>query len=55
MFADPCNSSLYCIPLGLLYAKGRSAAQVCAMVKSLMVLFGFSSKDLFHYVNDNTN
>ena len=55
MFADPHDSSLYRIPLGLLYAKGHSAAQVCAMTKSLMVSFGFSSKDLFHSVNDNTN
>ena len=55
MFADPRDGSLYCIPLGLLYAKGHSAAQVCAMTKSLMVSFGFSSKDLFHLVNDNTN
>ena len=55
MFADPRDGSLYRIPLGLLYAKGHSAAQVCAMTKSLMVSFGFSSKDLFHSVNDNTN
>ena len=55
MFTDPHDSSLYCIPLGLLYVKGHSAAQVCAMTKSLMVSFGFSSKDLFHLVNDNTN
>ena len=55
MFADPRDGSLYCIPLGLLYAKGHSAAQVCAMTKSLMVSFGFSSKALFHSVNDNTN
>ena len=53
--ADPCDGSLYCIPLGLLYVKGHSAAQVCAMMKLLMVLFGFSSKDLLHSVNDNTN
>ena len=55
MFADPRNGSLYRIPLGLLHAKGHSAAQVCAMTRSLMVSFGFSSKDLFHLVNDNTN
>ena len=55
MFADPQDGFLYHIPLGLLYAKGHSAAQVCAMTKSLMVSFGFSSKDLFHSVNDNTN
>ena len=55
MFTDPRDGSLYCIPLGLSYAKGHSAAQVCAMTKSLMVSFGFSSKDLFHLVNDNTN
>ena len=55
MFADPRDSSLYSIPLGLFYVKGHSAAQVCAMTKSLMVSFGFSSKDLFHSVNDNTN
>ena len=55
MFPDPCDGSLYHIPLGLLYAKGHSAAQVCAMTKSLMVLFGFSLKDLFHSVNDSTN
>ena len=55
MFADPHDGSLYRIPLGLLYAKGHSAAQVSAMMKSLMVSFGFSSKDLFHSVNDNTN
>ena len=55
MFADPRDGSLYHIPLGLLYVKGHCAAQVCAMTKSLMVLFGFSSKDLFYSVNDNTN
>ena len=55
MIADPRNSYLYLIPLGLLYAKGHSAAQVCEMTKSLMVSFGFSSKNLFHSVNDNTN
>ena len=55
MFADPHDGSLYRIPLGLLYVKGHSAAQVCAMTKSLMVLFSFSLKDLFHSVNDNTN
>ena len=55
MSTDPRDGSLYRIPLGLLYAKGHSAAQVCAMTKSLMVLFGFSSKHLFHSVNDNTN
>ena len=55
MFADPHDGSLYRIPLGLLYVKGHSAAQVSAMMKSLMVSFGFSSKDLFHSVNDNTN
>ena len=43
MFADPRYGSLYHIPLGLLYAKGHSAAQVCVMTKSLMVSFGFSS------------
>ena len=55
MFADPCDGSLYHIPLGVLYAKWHSAAQDCAKTKSLMVSFGFSSKDLFHLVNDNTN
>ena len=55
MFADPHNGSLYHIPLGLLYSNGHSAAQVYAMTKSLMVSFGFSLKDSFHSVNDNTN
>ena len=55
MFADSHDGSLYHISLGLLYVKGHSAAQVCTMTKSLMVSFGFSSKDLFHLVNDNTN
>ena len=54
MFADPHEGSLYHIPLGLLYVKGHSAAQVCEMMKSLMVSFGLSSKDLFHPLNDNT-
>ena len=55
MFADPRDGPLYRIPLGLLYAKGHRAAQVCVMTKSFMVSFRFSSKDLFHSVNDNTN
>ena len=55
MFADPRDGALYHIPPGVLYAKGHSAAQDCAKMKSLMVSFGFSSKDLFHLVNDNTN
>ena len=55
MFADPRNSVVYRIPIGLAETKGHAAVDVANLTHSLLMSVGFNQDDLVASVNDNTS